>query len=87
MLDSANDIGRAKELADEAKDLDPRQNQARLRALIAWRESGAESALQYLENETEIESLNLKAALLLQLGRVQDAIAALTPQGASNAGI
>ncbi len=86
VLEMANDIPKVKRLADEAKTLDPSQNQARLRALITWRENGSEAALSCLEGQDDIDSLNLKAALLLQLGRTQGAIAVLNFEGESDGG-
>lgn len=86
ILENNNDIVQAKHLADEAQTLDPSQNQARLRALITYREQGPEAALMWLDGEQDIDSLNLKAALLVQLGRMQEARAVLQFEGDSNDG-
>jgi len=79
-LDVGN-IDRAEQLADEAKQLAPAQSQARLRALIARRRGESERALALLENEQDIESLNLKAALLLEVGRTDEGLAILSFSG------
>jgi hypothetical protein len=77
ILEKRNDVVRAKTLADEAQLLDPSLNLARLRALIAYRETGPEAGLKWLDGQTDVDSLNLKAGLLLELGRVDDARAVL----------
>jgi hypothetical protein len=65
-------ITQAKKLADEAQTLAASHNQSRLRALIAYREDGPEAALKLLEGQQDVESLNLKAAFLLELGRLDE---------------
>lgn len=73
-LDMTGDIAQATRLADEAKNLSPSDNQARLRALITYKEKGPEAALELLKDQEDIESLNLKAAFLLEMGRVEDCL-------------
>jgi hypothetical protein len=77
-LDVTGDIRRARQLADEAQGLAPSENQARLRAHIAWREEGPEAAINLLEGQDDIDSLNLKAILLLEMGRINESLAILT---------
>ena len=79
-LDLTGDVERAKQLADEALSLDPSDDQARLRSLIARRESGPEEAIEHLKGREDIDSLNLRAAFLLEMGRVQECLAILNPE-------
>lgn len=76
-LDANNDINQAKQLADEARILDPSDNQARLRAVIAYHETGPETAIPYLNSEKDIDALNLKSALLLDTGKIDESRAIL----------
>lgn len=76
-LDVTGDIDRAKQLADEAQTLAPFDNQARLRALIAYWETGPAAAIELLEGQEDIDSLNLKAVLLLEMGRADASLAIL----------
>ena len=77
VLQQHDDLVQACRLADEAKVLDPSQNEALLRALIAYRKAGAETALTLLDGQKDIDSLNFKAGLLLELGRIPEARAVL----------
>ena len=72
-LKENGNIRRARELADEARSLMPSQNQNRIRALIAYHEEGPEEAIKVLGNQDDIDSLNLKADFLIELGRVEEA--------------
>jgi hypothetical protein len=76
-LDLRDDLNRAKQLVDEAQALLPADNQARLRALMAYKESGPEAALELLEGQEDVDSLNLKASLLLEMGRVEESLVIL----------
>lgn len=80
-LDIAGDVNRSKQLADEAKDLVPSDNQSRLRALIAYKDAGPKAAIKLLDGQEDVESLNLKAALLLELGRLEECQAILNSAG------
>jgi hypothetical protein len=71
-LDLSEDINIAKKLADEAKGIFPMANDTRLRALIAFKEEGPESAIKILNGQEDIDSLNLNAAFLLELGRIDE---------------
>lgn len=71
-LEVTGNIVRVRQLADEALGLAPGENQARLRAVIALRELGHEEALALLEGQNDIDSLNLKANILLQMGRIDE---------------
>lgn len=76
-LDSTGDLVRVKELAAEAKATDRSLNQDKLQALIALRESGAEAAMELLVDKDDTDTLNLRAALLLEMGRTDDCLALL----------
>ena len=73
-LEENRDISRARKLADEAQEFMPSQNQVCFRAMIVYYEEGPEEAMGLLDNQDDIDSLNLKAALLLDLGRVEEAL-------------
>lgn len=67
-LETIGNIDESKQLADEASILDPStQNEARVRALIARFEFGPEKGLSYLEGINDIDALNLRLGLLLEL--------------------
>jgi hypothetical protein len=70
-LDIRGDVNRSKQLADEAKDLAPSDAQSRLRALIVYKDTGPEAAIELLDGEEDVDSVNLKAALLLEMGCVE----------------
>lgn len=67
-LDIHGDIDKATELADEAHAICPTQDETRLRALIAHASTGAEAALAIVASGESVDSLNLQAALYLELG-------------------
>jgi hypothetical protein len=67
-----------KQLADEAVSFAPSDNQARLRAMIALRENDPETALQILASQDDQDSLNMRAAILLEMGRVVESLELLT---------
>ena len=83
-LEEKRDIGRARELADEARTLIPSQNQNRIRALIAYHEEGPEEAIKVLGNQDDVDSLNLKAAFLIELGHIAEALEILDFEDESN---
>ena len=83
-LEENRDISRARELADKAQSLMPSQNQIRFRTLIVYHESGPEEAIGLLDNQDDIDSLNLKAALLLEIGRVEESLEILDLGDKSN---
>lgn len=76
-LEATGNISRCRQLADEARSLAPSDNDARLRALIAYRADGPQAALSLLAGQQDIDSLNLTAALLLEMGRTEDCRALL----------
>ncbi|WP_291984084.1 hypothetical protein [Luteitalea sp.] len=76
-LDSG-DLPRAHSLADEADALAPGAGR-RLRALIVRREAGPAAALPLLAADDDLDTVTLKAGLLLESGQVVDAINLLTP--------
>ena len=67
-------LERATELANQAQALIPDENLARLRALIAFHQSGPQAALPLLEGRTDLESINLRAALLLEDRQVDESL-------------
>jgi hypothetical protein len=77
VVQTTEDMPRARQLADEARILAPSEKQARLRALIAHREGDPEEALNVLAGEGDIDSKNLRAAILLEMGRVKECQEAL----------
>ncbi len=77
-LDSGSNTARAKQLADEALALAPSDNQARLRALIALRENDPEAALRILADQGDQDSRNMRAGILLQMGRAAESLELLT---------
>ena len=74
VLEEDDGIARAKQLADEARALAPSYNQARIRALTAYWEFGPEKALELLSDQKDLDNVNLKAALLLNMGQVKEAL-------------
>jgi tetratricopeptide (TPR) repeat protein len=78
VLDTTGDIERAQQLADQALGLAPSENQTRLRAHLAWRERGPEAAIKMLEGHDDVDSLNLKAILLLEMGHIDESLTALS---------
>jgi hypothetical protein len=71
-LNATRDPERAKELADEARALAPLENDVRLRAVIAYVESGPGAAIELLSEERDVDSLNLKAGLILETNRAEE---------------
>lgn len=67
-LHVSGDIGRAKRLADEARELSPADDETRVRALIARAEAGAGAAAELLVGKRDADSINLRASLLLEEG-------------------
>ena len=80
-LDTTGNVVRAKKLADEAKDLAPSDNELRLRVLIAYYETGPAEAIKLLDGQGDIDSMNLRAALLLEMGRADECQAMLNFEG------
>lgn len=73
VLYEAKDIARSSALADEANTLFPSSGDIRLRAAIAYAEAGPTAALPLLAEQTDRDSLNFAAALLLEQGDKQAA--------------
>lgn len=71
-LDRTRDIAKAKQLADQAHELSPEDDDSRIRALIAYRETGPDAAIELLEGKYDIDSLNLKSAFLLEMGNPKE---------------
>lgn len=77
-LDRTQDLVKAKQLADQASELAPEDDDTRLRALIAYYEEGPGKALELLEFKDDIDSLNLRAAFLLELGNPDECLLVLS---------
>jgi len=67
-LDRTRDIVKAKRLADQANALSPEEDDSRIRSIISFHETGPETAIKFLESKDDIDSINLRAAFLLELG-------------------
>lgn len=77
MLDLGN-LVRAKQCLAEARDLSSPTSAARLQALIAFREEGAEAAEQLLVGYEDIDTINLRAGLLLESGQIASCLSLLS---------
>jgi hypothetical protein len=71
-LDRTQDIVRAKQLADQARELSSGDDDTGLRALIAYREKGPDRAIELLLGKDDVDSINLRAAFLLELGNPEE---------------
>lgn len=80
-LAMTSDVNQAKALAEEARNLAPQANDSILRALIAYKESGSESAIEILVGQEDIDSLSLIAALYLESGSIEECRTALKLEG------
>ena len=72
-LSEKDNLQKAKQLFEEAVAICQSYSNPRLKALIKYKESGPSDALLIIENEKDIDSQNLKAGFLLELGRLEDA--------------
>jgi hypothetical protein len=75
---ASGEIEKAKQIARDASEIAPRENQ-RVLALIAHAEGNSDIALALLQTATEIESITLRCALLLERGQLAEASAILRP--------
>ena len=71
-LEMTGDVSFAQKLADQAHSFAPAENDSKLRALITYKEFGPEPALKVLAGQEDIDALNLKAGLLLELGEFEE---------------
>jgi len=76
-LFTTGDITRTRKLADEAHSLAPSDDETKLRALIAYQEAGPEAALELLKGQEDVDTQNLRAALLLEMGLPEESLAML----------
>lgn len=67
-------IEKAKSLAETAEALSTGPGGIRLRAWIAYRENDIDKACNLLKSKTDTDSINLRAALLLEAGKVTESI-------------
>lgn len=70
-LDSMSDINHVQILINQAGQIAPSVNQVRLRAMLTYKMSGPIDAIKLLDEQTDIDGLNLKAALYLETGEIQ----------------
>jgi tetratricopeptide (TPR) repeat protein len=76
LLDEALGLDKAERLLDASRERDPNADCLRERAVLAWRRSGAEAALAVLDEAPQQNQpeRNLRAGLLLSMGRGADAL-------------
>lgn len=67
-LELKGNVELAKQLAVDAQTLVPSDNQTRLQALIVYKEKGPEDAVKLLAGQMNIDNINLRASLLLEMG-------------------
>jgi len=77
VLDHPGGVKHARTLVEEAHALDPTDPQVRLRTLLAYRDTGSEAALALLQGQEDVESRNLHAAILLEMGHAAECFAVL----------
>ena len=77
LLDSDGDIAHAKDLASQAHTLSPSPHDTRLHAVFVYRERGPAPALETLQGSDDIDTMNLRASLLLAAGRLEECAATL----------
>ena len=73
-LSSPRNINEAIRLADAAYQIAPEEDESKIRAIILRHQGKHLEALAFLEGKNDIDSLNLRASLLMQLGRNEEAI-------------
>lgn len=78
-LETTGELQRVTELLTEAHALDSDVNLAQVEAMVVCRQSGPEPALAHLEGEQDIDGINLRGALQLDMGDVDEALATLDP--------
>ena len=71
-LNKNGEVAKAKGLADQARQLDPEADASILSILLSYRAQGASSALASLPIPTNIDLLNFRLALLLELGKTDE---------------
>lgn len=76
-LKKADGVAEAAGMADEARMAEPSEDDATLRARIRIYEEGREAALEELSSPTTLDGFNLRIGLLIETGRVEDALEAL----------
>ena len=79
-LDSGANLDGVKARIVEARAIDPSIKHERLSAIITLRDAGPEAALQMLDGVEDIDTLNLRAALLLEMGRTDECLALLSSE-------
>lgn len=72
VLDKTGDLKLSRSLADEAHWLSPADDQSIIRILIALRDSGAKKTLEMLKDAKDLDHLNLKAGLFLEIGSIDE---------------
>ncbi|MBE7557282.1 MAG: trypsin-like peptidase domain-containing protein [Anaerolineales bacterium] len=77
VLDTSGDTNRARQLADQAHNFASTSNEIRVRAFITYFEGDLVAAIGSLEGQDDVDSLNLRAALLLEMNRINECWAIL----------
>jgi hypothetical protein len=70
-------VAEAAALADEARKIEPSEDDATLRARIRIFEGGREAALEELSSTSTLDGFNLRVGLLIEMGRVEESLASL----------
>jgi tetratricopeptide (TPR) repeat protein len=76
-LNTTGDVVKAGRLLDNVAQIAPAEDVTVVRALLIQQTDGAEAALDVLDKRDDADSLNLRAAFQLELGRLDDARATL----------
>ena len=84
VLDTTGDTNRARQLADRAHDFASTSNEIRVRAFITYFEGDPVAAIRLLEGKDDVDSLNLRSALLLETNRINECRAILEQASISN---
>ena len=73
-LHKDTDTDKARELVEKAVALDPDSDSSNVRALLRYYERGPEDALVEVQNPVNVESFDVKIALLLELNKIDEAL-------------
>jgi|GEM_PF-3954369 len=79
-LEENDDFAELKELAKQAYEFNPSEDDLIIKVLLILYESGTEDAIKLLEGQTDASSMNLKAALLLEMGMVDECMEILNSE-------
>jgi len=82
LLEEGGKVREARDVLEQAKRLDSRLPCTPLEAVLVYHEDGAEKALALLEGHSDVDSINLRAAILHEQGKVDEARRLLSLEGA-----